>query len=131
MAVRHAHRAILARALMHQGWEGIGPSDRLLHAGAFNWTYTMGTGLLDPWTVGATALIPAPSVALDHLPLLMKRHDASILAAAPTSFRRPLRAEMPALPRLRHALSAGEALPPACGPNGRRAPAPTSTRPWG
>jgi acyl-coenzyme A synthetase/AMP-(fatty) acid ligase len=112
LAVRHAHRAILARALMHQGWEGIGPSDRLLHAGAFNWTYTMGTGLLDPWTVGATALIPAPSVALEHLPLVLRRHDATILAGVPTVFRRLLRAEMPGLPRLRHALSAGEALPP-------------------
>jgi acyl-coenzyme A synthetase/AMP-(fatty) acid ligase len=97
---------------MHQGWEGIGPSDRLLHAGAFNWTYTMGTGLLDPWTVGATALIPAPSVALEHLPLVLRRHDATILAGVPTVFRRLLRAEMPGLPRLRHALSAGEALPP-------------------
>lgn len=112
MAVRHAHRAILARVLMHQGWEGIGPQDRLLHAGAFNWTYTMGTGLLDPWTVGATALIADPKVSPDHLALLMKRHDISILAAAPTHFRRLLRGDLPALPRLRHALSAGEALPP-------------------
>jgi acyl-coenzyme A synthetase/AMP-(fatty) acid ligase len=113
MAVRHAHRAILARVLMHQGWEGLGSQDRLLHAGAFNWTYTMGTGLLDPWTVGATALIADPKVSPDHLPLLMKRHDISILAAAPTHFRRLLRGDLPALPRLRHALSAGEALPPA------------------
>jgi acyl-coenzyme A synthetase/AMP-(fatty) acid ligase len=113
LAVRHAHRAILARALMHNGWEGITPADRLLHAGAFNWTYTMGTGLLDPWTVGATALIPSPSVQPDHLPLVLRRHDATILAAVPTVFRRLLRAEMPALPRLRHALSAGEALPAA------------------
>ncbi|MBP9182577.1 MAG: acyl--CoA ligase [Fuscovulum sp.] len=113
MAVRHAHRAILARVLMHQGWEGLGSQDRLLHAGAFNWTYTMGTGLLDPWTVGATALIADPKVSPDHLPLLLKRHDISILAAAPTHFRRLLRGDLPALPRLRHALSAGEALPPA------------------
>ncbi|GAB1363558.1 hypothetical protein MASR1M32_27940 [Rhodobacter sp.] len=48
MAVRHAHRAILARGMMHRGWEGLTAQDRLLHAGAFNWTYTMGTGLLDP-----------------------------------------------------------------------------------
>ncbi|MCB6177126.1 acyl--CoA ligase [Rhodobacter sp. Har01] len=113
LAVRHAHRAILARARMHTGWEGLEPADRLLHAGAFNWTYTMGTGLLDPWTVGATALIAAPTVALDHLPLVLRRHDATILAAVPTVFRRLLRAGVHNLPRLRHALSAGEALPPA------------------
>ena len=113
MAVRHAHRAILARAMMHQGWEGLKAQDRLLHAGAFNWTYTMGTGLLDPWTMGATALIPSPQVAQDHIPLLLKRHDATIFAASPALFRRLLRAPMPGMPRLRHALSAGEALPPA------------------
>lgn len=113
LAVRHAHRAILARAMMHQGWEGLGPADRLLHAGAFNWTYTMGTGLLDPWTLGATALIPAPSVGAGHLGLVLRRHDATILAAVPTVFRRLLRSGLPPLPRLRHALSAGEALPPA------------------
>lgn len=113
LAVRHAHRAILARALMHQGWEGLTPADRLLHAGAFNWTYTMGTGLLDPWTIGATALIPAPTVQTEHLPLVLRRHDATILATVPTVFRRLLRGAIPVLPRLRHALSAGEALPAA------------------
>ena len=113
LAVRHAHRAVLARAAMHQGWEGLEPTDRLLHAGAFNWTYTMGTGLIDPWTVGATALIAAPSVQMEHLGLVLRRHDATILAAVPTVFRRLLRGGLPALPRLRHALSAGEALPPA------------------
>jgi hypothetical protein len=43
------------------GWYGLTPEDRLLHAGAFNWTFTLGTGLLDPWAIGATALIPAPA----------------------------------------------------------------------
>ncbi|MEZ5797195.1 MAG: AMP-binding protein [Paracoccaceae bacterium] len=113
LAVRHAHRAILGRAMMHRGWEGLTAQDRLLHAGAFNWTYTMGTGLLDPWTLGATALILGPRATPEQLPLLMKRHDATILAAAPTHFRRLLRGDLPPLPRLRHALSAGEALPPA------------------
>ncbi|EFO32334.1 AMP-dependent synthetase and ligase [Roseibium sp. TrichSKD4] len=36
--VLHAQRAAAARAPMYQGWYGISPSDRLLHAGAFNWT---------------------------------------------------------------------------------------------
>jgi acyl-coenzyme A synthetase/AMP-(fatty) acid ligase len=110
--VIHAHRAILARAMMIAGWEGIGPGDRLLHAGAFNWTYTMGTGLMDPWTVGATALIPAPGTQGSQLPLLAARFDATVIAAAPGVFRRMLRATpFPRLPRLRHGLSAGEALP--------------------
>lgn len=111
--VMQAHRAILARAMMRDGWEGLGPGDRLLHAGALNWTYTLGTGLLDPWVAGATALIPAPEVEPAQLPLLLKRFDATIFAAAPGVFRPMLRAGLPALPRLRHALAAGESLPDA------------------
>jgi acyl-coenzyme A synthetase/AMP-(fatty) acid ligase len=112
-AVTHAHRAIWARRMMWDGWYGLTETDRLLHAGAFNWTYTLGTGLLDPWTRGATALIPADSVAPDALGRLMKQHEATIFAAAPGIYRRLLRSELPQLERLRHGLSAGEKLPEA------------------
>lgn len=111
-AVAHAHRAIWARRMMWQGWYGLRPDDRVLHAGAFNWTFTLGTGLLDPWAVGATALIAAPGTAPESLPLLLKRHDATILAAAPGVLRKIVNAgPLPALPKLRHALAAGEKLP--------------------
>ncbi len=110
-AVTHAHRAIWARRMMHDGWYGLRASDRLLHAGAFNWTYTLGTGLLDPWSAGATALIPGPGVTPAQLPLLLKRHDATVFAAAPGVYRQMLRHAVPPLPKLRHGLSAGEKLP--------------------
>jgi len=112
--VIHAHRAVWARRMMWDGWYGLTPEDRLLHAGAFNWTYTLGTGLLDPWSIGATALIPAPGVLPTQLPLLLKRFDATIFAAAPGVYRQMLR-DHPhiVLPKLRHGLSAGEKLPEA------------------
>ena len=111
-AVMHAHRAIRARAMMFDGWYGLTPSDRLLHAGAFNWTFTLGTGLTDPWTMGATALIPAEGTAIEQIPLLARRHGATIIAAAPGVFRRMLRADWAPLPDLRHGLTAGERLDP-------------------
>jgi acyl-coenzyme A synthetase/AMP-(fatty) acid ligase len=108
-AVMHAHRAIWARQMMHDGWYGLGESDRLMHAGAFNWTYTLGTGLMDPWSVGATAVIPAEGVDPDALPLLMKRHEATIFAAAPGVYRKILtQHDRINLPKLRHGLTAGE-----------------------
>jgi acyl-coenzyme A synthetase/AMP-(fatty) acid ligase len=111
-AVMHAHRAIWARKMMHQGWYGLGEADRLLHAGAFNWTYTLGTGLMDPWTIGATALIPGAGVTPDQLPLLLRRFDATLFAAAPGVYRQILKHhDRLSLPKLRHGLSAGEALP--------------------
>lgn len=110
-AVSHAHRAIWARQMMHDGWYGLTSEDRLLHAGAFNWTYTLGTGLMDPWSVGATALIPASGVDISAIPLLLKRHDATIFAAAPGVYRKILHHQTRIdLPRLRHGLSAGEKL---------------------
>jgi acyl-coenzyme A synthetase/AMP-(fatty) acid ligase len=110
-AVTHAHRAIWARRMMWEGWYGLAESDRLLHAGAFNWTYTLGTGLLDPWTRGATALIPGKGVAPDTLGFLMTQHDATIFAAAPGIYRQLLRTKLPSITTLRHGLSAGEKLP--------------------
>ena len=110
-AVCHAHRAIWARGMMMDGWYGLTESDRLMHAGAFNWTYTLGTGLLDPWTKGATALIPAQGVEHAQIPLLLKRHEATIFAAAPGVYRNVLKLGQLDLPKLRHGLSAGEKLP--------------------
>ena len=43
-AVAHAHRAIWARQMMFDGWYGLQEHDRLMHAGAFNWTYTLAPG---------------------------------------------------------------------------------------
>lgn len=113
-AVAHAHRAIWARQMMFDDWYGLGSNDRLLHAGAFNWTYTLGTGLMDPWTVGATALIPEPSLHAGQLPDLLKQYEATIFAAAPGVYRQLLnRCDKIDLPSLRHGLSAGEKLSPA------------------
>ena len=109
--VVHAHRAIWARRAMIRGWTGCTAEDRLLHAGAFNWTYTLGTGLLDPWLLGATALVLADGLALETIPDLAAQHRATILAGAPGVFRKLLHRSLPALPDLRHALSAGEKLP--------------------
>ena len=113
-AVMHAHRAIWARRMMIRDWYDLAAEDRLLHAGAFNWTFTLGTGLVDPWSVGATALIPEQNVDLKLLPLLLSRHHATLFAAAPGVIRK-LNAALPdqfRIPKLRHVLSAGEKLSP-------------------
>ena len=110
-AVAHAHRAIWARRMMIKDWYDLRETDRVLHAGAFNWTFTLGTGLMDPWSVGATSLIPAPGTEIEDLPDLLRDHKATIFAAAPGVYRKLLkqRANLSRLP-LRHALCAGEKL---------------------
>ena len=110
-AVAHAHRAIWARQMMVDGWYGLRETDRLCHAGAFNWTYTLGTGLMDPWTIGATALIPDPGTSIPALPTLLSEHRATIFAAAPGVYRKILQdTDHLNLPDLRHGLCAGEKL---------------------
>jgi acyl-coenzyme A synthetase/AMP-(fatty) acid ligase len=113
--VVHAQRAAWARRMMWDGWYGLTPQDRVLHAGAFNWTYTLGAGLTDPWAIGATALIYAGPRDRTVWPRLAAQHGATIFAAAPGVYRQML--DAPGLGRcfagLRHGLSAGEALPAA------------------
>lgn len=111
-AVMHAHRVIWARQMMGPDWTDIHSTDRLLHAGAFNWTYTLGTGLLDPWRCGATAIISETLGDIASLRQLLDQHEITIFAAAPGVFRKILTDEtILKLPKLRHALSAGEKMP--------------------
>jgi acyl-coenzyme A synthetase/AMP-(fatty) acid ligase len=111
--VVHAQRAAWARRMMWDGWYGLTPGDRVLHAGAFNWTYTLGAGLTDPWAIGATALIYAGPPDRHVWPVLAAAHGATIFAAAPGVYRQMLDAPGlgPGFAGLRHGLSAGEALP--------------------
>ncbi len=110
--VVHAQRSAWARRMMWEGWYGLTASDRVLHAGAFNWTFTLGAGLTDPWAAGATALIYAGPHDRHVWPALAAAHGATILAGAPGVFRQMLDAPgLGALAGLRHAIAAGEALP--------------------
>ncbi len=97
-------------------WLGLAEQDVVLHAGAFNWTYTLGVGLMDPFSRGASAVLyngpPDPGV----WPRLIARHRASIFAAVPGVYRQMLRENSCTaenLAPLRHGLTAGEALAPA------------------
>lgn len=109
--VMHAHRAILARRMMWDGWYDLQKSDRVLHAGAFNWTFTLGTGLLDPWSIGATSFVLGSDTEIKDIPALLRKYDISIFAAAPGVYRKLLSLDLDLsnLP-LRHGLCAGEML---------------------
>lgn len=114
--VLHAHRAARGREPMVVGWSGLRPGDRLLHAGAFNWTYTLGVGLMDPWMAGATSLVYDGPRDPHVWPELIAASRATHFAAVPSLYRRILKyasVTPESFPTLRHALTAGEALDPA------------------
>jgi acyl-coenzyme A synthetase/AMP-(fatty) acid ligase len=113
--VLHAHRSALGRRPMVEGWYGLKPEDRLLHAGAFNWTFTLGTGLTDPWANGATAIVYTGEKDPAVWPRLIEAAEATLFAAVPGVFRQILkygRRDLGLIHPLRHGLMAGEAPPP-------------------
>ncbi len=113
--VLHAQRSAFGRRPMYQGWYGIGPGDRMLHAGAFNWTFTLGTGLTDPWANGATAIIYTGEKDPSLWPRLIAETGATLFAAVPGVYRQMLKYAKPAAAdfgALRHGLMAGESPPP-------------------
>jgi acyl-coenzyme A synthetase/AMP-(fatty) acid ligase len=113
--VLHGQRSALGRRPMYQGWYGIGPGDRMLHAGAFNWTFTLGTGLTDPWANGATAIIYTGEKDPALWPRLIAETGATLFAGVPGVYRQMLKYAKPATTDfgvLRHGLMAGESPPP-------------------
>ena len=114
--VVHAHRSAWGRRPMYRGWYGLDEGDVMVHAGALNWTYTLGVGLTDPWANAATAIVyDGPRDGLVW-PRIVEEHRATHVAAVPGVYRHLLRHGDPGewdLSSLRAALVAGEALPAA------------------
>ncbi|MEZ5900799.1 MAG: class I adenylate-forming enzyme family protein [Hyphomicrobiaceae bacterium] len=112
--VVHAHRVGPGRSPTYQSWYAITRDDRMLHAGAFNWTYTLGTGLIDPWANGATSIIFDGEKRPEVWPRLIRQTRATLFAAVPSLIRQILKYAPPGhidLGHLRHALIAGEKPP--------------------
>lgn len=112
--VAHAHRAVWARRMMWDGWYGLTADDVMLHAGAFNWTYTLGAGLMDPWAIGASTLIYNGPRDPGIWSKLTTDYGATIFAAAPGVYRQYMKsgANPSGFAPLKHGLAAGETLSP-------------------
>ena len=108
--VLHGQRAIWGRRPMYQGWYGIGADDVMLHTGAFNWTYTLGTGLFDPFANGASSVVYTGERDPAIWTRLVAEFGVTIMASVPGLYRQMLRSGFKAAGTLRHGLTAGEAL---------------------
>jgi acyl-coenzyme A synthetase/AMP-(fatty) acid ligase len=112
--VVHAHRALLGRQPSSEYWFDFDPAgDRVLHAGKFNWTYVLGTGLMDPLYRGHTAIVHEGANDATTWPRLIARHRATTFIGVPTIYRQIVqktRVGRADVPTLRHCMSAGEPL---------------------
>ena len=115
--VLHGHRAIWGRRPMYAGWyDHLSSADITLHTGAFNWSYTMGTGLFDPWANGATAVLYTGAKDVHVWPALIARARPTVMASVPALYRQILKycdVDEEAFRSLRLCLVAGDALPPS------------------
>jgi len=85
----------------------------VLHSGKFNWTYVLGTGLMDPLHRGHTAIVHEGASDAALWPRLIARHGATTFIGVPTVYRQILektRSGRAEVPTLRHCMCAGEQL---------------------
>ncbi len=113
--VLHAHRALLGRQPAAQYWFNYSNSqqDRIMHSGKFNWTYVLGTGLMDPLYLGKTVIVHEGKNDAQKWLDLIQKHQATIFIGVPTIYRQLLQkttAIQADIPSIRHFMSAGEHL---------------------
>jgi acyl-coenzyme A synthetase/AMP-(fatty) acid ligase len=113
--VLHAHRALIGRTPASHYWFDFSDDsqDRIMHSGKFNWTYVLGSGLMDPLYLGKTVIVYEGKNDANTWPRLIAKHQATIFVGVPTIYRQILQKTeftKSDVPSLRHCMSAGEHL---------------------
>jgi acetyl-CoA synthetase len=112
--VLHAHRALIGRQPAARYWFDFAEDgDRIMHSGKFNWTYVLGTGLMDPLALGKTVIVFEGKNDANTWPRLIAKHNATIFIGVPTIYRQVIQKSTFSkadVPSLRHCMSAGEHL---------------------
>ncbi len=111
--VLHAHRALLGRQPASEYWFDFAGEDRILHSGKLNWTYALGTAMMDPFYRAMTVVLNAGGTSPERWGQLIARHRCTIFIGVPTVYRQILQ-KTPCcaddVPSLRYCMSAGEHL---------------------
>ncbi len=113
--VLHAHRAMIGREPASQYWFNFDAAgvDRILHSGKFNWTYVLGSGLMDPLYRGKTVIVHEGKNDAHLWTRLIAKHKATIFIGVPTIYRQIVQKTETTkadVPSLRFCMSAGEHL---------------------
>lgn len=118
--VLHAHRALLGRTPSGDYWfdfkasnNDLKSDDRILHSGKFNWTYVLGTALMDPLYHGKTVVVYEGKHDASTWINLIAKHQCTIFIGVPTIYRQIIQKTdfgLDNVPSLRHCMCAGEHL---------------------
>jgi acetyl-CoA synthetase len=116
--VLHGHRSLIGRLPASEYWfqfqaDNSKGQERILHSGKFNWTYVLGSALMDPLYQGKTVIVYEGANDAELWPRLIKEHNCSIFIGVPTIYRQLIQKTSYTrkdLPSLKHCMSAGEHL---------------------
>lgn len=111
--VLHSHRSLVGRTPATEYWFDFKENDRIMHSGKFNWTYVLGSALMDPLYNGHTVIAYEGANDAGTWVDLIKKHQCTIFIGVPTIYRQIIqKTEFTAddCPSLRYCMSAGEHL---------------------
>lgn len=113
-AAVHVQRYLPGQALQAQHWLGVRPGDVVWCTAAAGWSKSARNSFVAPWLRGATAVLHDGRFDPEERLAIIAEERVNVLCMAPTEYRMiAKRSAIPALPRLRTAVAAGEALDPA------------------
>jgi len=111
--VLHSHRSLVGREPASEFWFDFKENDRIMHSGKFNWTYVLGSALMDPLYRGHTVIAYEGENDASSWVKLIKKHNCTIFIGVPTIYRQIIQKTdftIKDCPSLRHCMSAGEHL---------------------
>ena len=111
--VLHSHRSLVGRTPATEYWFDFKENDRIMHSGKFNWTYVLGSALMDPLFNGHTVIAYEGANDASTWIDLIKKHQCTIFIGVPTIYRQIIQKTdftIEDCPSLRYCMSAGEHL---------------------
>ncbi|MGB5866694.1 MAG: aldolase/citrate lyase family protein [Arcobacteraceae bacterium] len=111
--VLHSHRSLVGRTPATEYWFNFKENDRIMHSGKFNWTYVLGSALMDPLFNGHTVIAYEGANDASTWINLIKKHNCTIFIGVPTIYRQIIQKTdftIESCPSLRYCMSAGEHL---------------------
>jgi acetyl-CoA synthetase len=111
--VLHSHRSLVGRTPATKFWFDFKENDRIMHSGKFNWTYVLGSALMDPLYNGHTVIAYEGGNDAGTWINLIKKHNCTIFIGVPTIYRQIIQKTdftLDDCPSLRYCMSAGEHL---------------------
>ena len=111
--IRHGQRYLTGQAVQAEHWFGAREGDLCWCTAASGWSKSARNVFIAPWLRGASALLHDARFVPGERLEIVERERVQVLCMAPTEYRAiAKRAELRALPALRHAVAAGEPLNP-------------------